>query len=273
MLRILELKPCFIYFYLFGQTSFIPLKGGHLNLLLICSYLPRFFQCFILIGTVFTGVTQNYKWPHIFDFNSILFTGILLLNCISSFLIFYYNLTFPFSSKVICKKFEDVIQYVEQKFLITIPIGYFQKKFHLKIVLFALNEAITFSTSVIGSNSYYKPIACYFTGALIIYKGMLLLHIIIFIELMQLLLFSLNSKLTSITETRWHRYSVSITFKQMKWIHLNLWKISKMLNKQFGWIFVFTVIDYGTRFTSCAYLLILYTQLVQKVHIWAFIRM
>lgn len=273
MWRIRELRSSFVYFYLFGQTSYIPLKGGHLNYLLGVSFFPKILHFLILFGAIITGVTQNSKWPNIFDFNSMVLIATVLLTFAADFLVLYSEFLSPFWSRTVCEMYAGVIQYTEHKFSITVPTNRFQNYFHLKIILFVLTETLSSALIIFIPNSFFKPIATYFLAILSIFKGMILLYIVLFIDLMQLLLFSLNFKLKSVTQNRLRRYSISIVFKQVKWIHYKLWKISKLINHRFGWIFVFSIIDYSTRFIVCLYYTFVLTQVTRKLSIWYFIRM
>lgn len=273
MCRIHELKSIFVYFYLFGQTTYIPLKSGCFKILSIVSFFPKILHFLVLIASIFTGLTQNNAWPNLSEFDTIILLVILLLSCISGILVFYSNLTYPFLSRTICKMFANVIQYTENRFFIIISTQNFKKKFILKIIFSLSNQIISSLTLIIFPNSFYKPIATYFLGILFIYKVMIMTHTVFYIDLMVFLLHSINFQLKILSRIRWRRCSISIKFKQIKWIHLKLWKISKIINKQFGWLFLFELIDHSMRSILCSYWLFLNIHNLQNTHIWDFIRM
>lgn len=272
MHRIREIKLPFIYFYLFGQTSFIPLKGGQFKKLLAISFIPKFVNFSVIFLSIYFGITQNSKWPDDFDFSTILLLSILIFNCISSLLALYSSLFSPFASQTICEMFASIIQYTERTFSISFSLHRFQKKIHKTILLAILVEFVSgFSRTIYVPSRILKPLANVFVSLLLLYKVLVMLNIQLFIELIHLVLLSLNKKLESVTKTRWHRYSVSCTFQRIKWIHYNLWKISRIIVHSYGWVLVFWIIETCTHFCLGVYWTFMYMESFDKVHLTYFI--
>lgn len=267
--RIGELRSCFTYFYIFGQTTYVPLNGGHFKKLLFLSFFPKLIQFLMISGTIFSCITQNYEWPHFKDYTFVVLFAMLLLNCISNSLAFYYNLTSPFSSHNICKIFAEVIQYTEQKLFITIPISRFQRCFHKKILIGILIEMFVSFIRLIVPSYFLKPITYVMYLIAFVYRTVLVLHMVMFIKLIQVVLHSVNTKLSSVIPMRRSakRSLVLCTFQQIKWIHFKLWKISKMINSQFGSIFICLSIEFCAYATVSIYYAFVYIQTLQPTHL------
>lgn len=153
-----------------------------------------------------------------------------------------------------------MIRYIESKMNTPIPVYRFQKQFQKKILLAVTFVLCSEIPRIIIQSPVFKPVMNYCLIINFVYKLFVMLHVVVYIDLMRFLLFSVNLKLNDVTEMRWHRYSVAITFQHIKWIHYNLWKISKMINLQFGWIIVMLMLEYMTYFSACIYWIFLYLE-------------
>lgn len=273
MWRIHDLKLPFIYFYLFGQTSFIPLKGNHFNKLLVISFLPKSIYFLVLSSTIYLNITQNHKWPNAFNYSAILALAIITFSCTSGCLTLFTNLTLP--TRSICNIIAGVIQYTELRCSITIPIHQFQRNCHREILFGIFAEFISGSARTMHLSStitIFKPVANFFVSFLLVYKVIMVLHIKFFIALIGLVLHSVNIKLKNVSRTHSRRYSVASTLQRVKWIHYNLWKISKIIYSSFGWILVFLLLENCVHASSSIYWIFIYTKDWEKKHIIQLIR-
>lgn len=253
MCRIRELKYCFVYFYLFGQTTYIPLKGGHSKCLLIVSFLPKLIHLAVIITNIFSTYTQINRKPSILTMNTVMLYTIFTINCMSNIVAFYLNVLTPFWSRQICDMFSNIIQFAECKMLVHVPVYRFQKHFHKKIWFGIILEIISSSTRIIVQSPVFKPMMNVYLLIIFLYKMFVMLHALMYIDLIQFVLCSVNTKLNNVAHTRWHRYSVAITFRQVKWIHFNLWKISKKINQQLGWIIIMLILENSTYSSACVF--------------------
>lgn len=268
MWKIYELKLPFIYFYFFGQTSFVPLKRVQLDKLLVVAFIPKLVYLLVIASTIYLIITQNHKWPNAFDFNTILVIAIFIFNCTSGCLVLFTSLTSPFALRTICNIFADVIEYTERRFLLSISLHQLQRNFQKKILILLVLEIISGCLRSIHLNSsLFKPITNISVVILLIYKVIMILHIQFYIDLIGFILYSVNEKLKSVTKIRRHRYSVACTFQRVKWIHYNLWKISKMINNSFGWILVSIMIETCALACLRVYWIFVYIETEQKEHI------
>lgn len=235
--HIRELKSCFIIFYLFGHTSFIPLKSGKLKALLLISFIPKIAYFLILIMEFYTTLQLFYVGTKII-FNNILIATLFLLNWMSGIFILYSSVSSPHALLYILKMFANTILYTEHKLSKTICMNRLLKDIHKK-TLYAFMTVFGFFlfglTTIAPANNFLLLIV-------LMAKVMIVMQMVLLINLIEIILSTLNEKLVDLTRKRKYRFSVSCLFQQIKLIHYNLWTISQNINQHFGWILIFILI-------------------------------
>lgn len=238
MCEIRKLTLSFIYFYLSAQTTYIPLKNANFKWLRIVSILPKIIHFSVIVMSIYITYEINGQWVNSTDLTQFLKFSVLLSNIVSMTIAFCINLFCPFATVDILKLCASVMQCIEKQFFIKISLDQFQWNMHKNILVTLIGELFVLvcvcieKRQIIGSFNLYM---------LFTYKTLIVLHVVVFIELMQFLLHSVNMKLASIT--RRNQHLIVPHLHQTKWIYYNLWKVSTMINAHFGWILTAVLLE------------------------------
>lgn len=264
MWEICELRWCFMWFYLFGQTTYIPLlKQTKENLLIIASIIPKIISIIILFGSPY--ILCVFRLGNTFDFS----VGIVLFysncNIFAIFIAVYQNIFKPFLSRRICGMYLDVIRSMDKKLNVQIKLEEFAKKFHWKIIkLFVFQSTI----SIIRVNSFttfYTTISTIFYSITFIYNDFIILHIILFIELLHYILFTLNKKINQIIQKPDDQLTLIEIVHSLKRIHLSLWKISNVLNSNFSLVLLLYLLQSFSTSIFAVYWIFLFTDSIEQI--------
>lgn len=141
----------------------------------------------------------------------------------------------------------DCLEFIGDR---NIFISNFVQHFYRKLVYCAL----IFSIELITRISLYADHLTYyltsFTSITLLYKNMAILHIVFYIDLDNLVLSALNSKLNPIPSDYKNESlivpvqttEIKATLEYIKTIYLKVSKISNNINKSFGWFILVSVI-------------------------------
>lgn len=271
MWRIHKLKLNFIFFFITGQTTYIPLKIKNKKLLLIDSLIPKAIYFLISFGTVYTTIKESYKWPYHNEYHAIFLVCVLLFFMISNFVALFINITDPFLSETLCALFANAIDTLEKHIKLNIPIDKFKVTFRNKILFMFGIDVIGGILKFIIVSAFLKPVAEMFLFISFLYRNAVLFHTVIYIDLMGLLLESVNKKLSDI-----HEGSSSLIVldcvRHVKLVHYNLWRISKTINQKFGWILLLRLVESFVFMTATIYWIFLYTSSAFKENTLQFLR-
>lgn len=130
MWRIRELKPSFVWFYTFGQTTYIPLKSDENKyLLLLFALLPNLVSAIFYVSQATLIILQTY--PDLtknFLINKLL-ANWTMFGFTSNFVVGGINLTNPFLSRNILMKFATIIQYMETRLQMNVSLAKFERNY------------------------------------------------------------------------------------------------------------------------------------------------
>lgn len=234
MWRIQELKNTFILFNLFGQTAYIPLNNRNKKFLFIFSFAMKIFLAIATITSTilyFNSATENLsRYFGIFAYSSTVGTCIRMV--VNSF-----------SSRSLLECFAAIIKYLETKLHITINLSQLDRKYRRMIILAPLIHAIHLILKIASGKLYYNSISYMIFSISVTFKDITILHMTLYIELMGIVISSLNEKINKILLGECDDRDTVYLFRQFKWIHLKLLNIAKIFNDEFGWILFFTTLE------------------------------
>lgn len=271
MWRILKLKVCFIWLYLFGQTTYIPTRRSVSKLLMILSILPKFISAIVFIANaiLYYGIRFGEK-P--FDFNNVSIYVISIINILSNFSSLLLNIFNPLLSRTICEMYVVIVQYIEINLKLKISFEKFSKQFHRQLISIFAYQCSTAALRFNSYSMYSSPLASATYGITFIYKDFAMLHIKLFVDLMQFILVMVNRNIDKIVRERNRNLTIIEIVNHIKWIHLCLCDISKMLNSSFGLIIIMCLLENFATTVFSVYSVFLYTDTLEKVQALSFIR-
>lgn len=245
-----KLKVHFVIFYICGLTSYIPLKKGHTKRLQVVSILVKVIHVSVLIGYVTLFFINRFTQLKLINFNAIYLNYTVFYNAISYGYALYKSITTPNLSRNMCRQFASIIRYMERNLQVAIPMKKFLISFTLNMCLkLTLANIYTVTLRNLGSNdniTFFQPMEEVLYTIMRHVIIMSAFHAILFISLIEVLLFSLNLKLGKSLYAFKRHSTIFTTLHQLKWIHYNLWKISQVINKRFGSLLSVLLLQYAT---------------------------
>lgn len=251
-----ELRPYFICFFLFGQTSYIPSEPNHLKHFRLISIILKLFNLAIPFGStilfVYNRSTDTVKSS---EFNSFFSKYVIFVISLFTYLAFYTSYVNPNLAHDICGIFDRLIPYIERNLHIKIDIRTFKQRFRRKLC-FKLSIEIFTSVLRYAMTDVVSAVENSLFTIMLVINIFGIFHLILYIDLIELLLCSINRKINVYAKEIWFtkRYTKTLsTFHRLKWIHYNLWKISRILNDKFGVLCIFFAIHFSVTFVGTLY--------------------
>lgn len=270
MFRIRDLKFSFIWFYLFGQTAFIPSKRNRDKFPLIISIVPKAFLAFVVVNSA-TNYVKCYGLQPLNSRTAPRFYLFTIVKILPHMFSIGLQLRKPFASKFICKMFANSFQSLNDQLKIKTDLKIFLKKFHKKIIL---NVFISLAFGVI---KFLIPthdsieLLIFFTFPNM-YRIFIVLHITLFVDLIQFFLFTINTNINYAVRNRNGKLRLIGIVDSVKKLHLSLWNISNLINSYFGLILVVVLLHDFTFATLEIYWTFLVMENIEHVRELKFIR-
>lgn len=255
-----ELNPFFVCFHFFGQTAYIPSKVKCMKRLLIRSiFIKLIYFAVALAFLVFKMEMAIEMWKtKTFSKYMMRYQGIHMF--IVTNLLLYKSIASPYLSRQICEQFSRVIDSIQLYLRIQLQMNNFKRSFLQKILsylsvlllrctlhlLFKLNDQIFL---------YVLPTAHIFA----------VFQVILFVDLINFSLNSINTKLEEYLRFKQPYARVIILFRYVKWIHFSLWEISEILNKNFGLVLIIMTIHYFIWIVLPIYYVFVYSHIGELV--------
>lgn len=238
-----ELDPFFVCFHFFGLAAYIPSKAIHMKRLLVSSVFFKFIQFAMAFAFVISSFSNDldsdrlWKLP---NFNAFLqrYT-IIHFFLLANFLLFK-SVGAPHLSRRICEHFCHVIEDMQFYLQIRLQMKSFKTTYVQKVSL----HLFVFLSRIIIDPHFFRPLHAKFYIAVQMVAVFAVLQVILFIDLISLSLCSINTKLKEHLYFKQPYFRVILIFRYLKWIHYNLWKISEILNENFGLWFIIIFLHY-----------------------------
>lgn len=248
MWRIRELKICFIFFYLFSQTSYIPLSIDRTKQLKIGSIILKIFQFCLPIIQLVVDANLGYVGSSPKNFNQFVLQLILYLHFIGSYYIFYNSIFPSVKSNHICEFITAIIQYVELKLNISIQIDKFRRKYLRKLLITLALQAISLIVTSAFGRFFIIPYQLIYIIIIYSTKIIAAFYAVFFVDLVTYLLKSINKAIKEISGDPRKKKKIFATLRHLKWIHYNLFKFSKLINDRFGSMIIICLLE---NFVNC----------------------
>lgn len=257
MWRIHELKVSFIWFYVFGQTTYIPLKTERLKLLLYFSIITKCMSLLIFLNVIiFIHLEFHMQPTHHHGINMLINYSFVICFKIN-ILTFFLNVKRPFLSRSLLLKFNVIIRYMENQLKAKVVLSEFEKKYRRKIMIFIAYEIIVSVARIMTAN-YHERTARSFVVVSYMYRTIFVFYITIFIKITGLIMQSLNLKIQELLDVDDNVDSIIFTMKQIKWIHFKLTRILKDFNNRFGWILFWFMMESFLHLAITTFMIFLY---------------
>lgn len=239
MWRIRELDPIFIIFHLFGQTAYIPSKVKHMRRLLISSIVFKLIYLAMAILYAKHQIQKSFSEFHMDKHASLRrYVGVHTV-VLASFTL-YESIASPHLSRQICEHFCRTIRYMQFHLDIQLQIKKFKQKFAVRFlpILSLYVFRLTAESYISGETVNMYLLLLVFVHVVATF------HFILFICFIECLLKSINVKLRSYLRFEPLSMRIIIVFRYLKWIHFNLWRITRVLNRSFGAMLAILVLHY-----------------------------
>lgn len=246
-----ELDAFFTVFHLFGLSSFIPSKASHIKRLLISSMIFKL----VHLAVALAFASYNYQMTHnVKNLTKQSNFNLTIRKCFDSHVfmliifVLFKSIVSPHLLRQICEHFCLVIQDMEFHLQITLQMKRFKKAFARTFLLNLL-----FASMIMALFPLYYLIEIIFAIVDQIFFSCALFHIILFIDLIGLSLHSINIKLEEHLCFKQPYMRIIILFRYLKSIHYNLWRIARILNKEFGLLLLLLLLHYFIKIVLLGY--------------------
>lgn len=269
MFRIRDFKYSFIWFYVFGLTSFIPSNRSRDKVFLIISIVPKALYAFIVIISA-TYYLKHHQWQTLKSHTTtiLFFTIAKILPDIFSVV---FQLRTPFATQSICKMFVNCFQLLNDQLGIKADSNNFSKKYHNKIVFNLFFQlTICLIKFIIDPTHDSIEMSIFFTFAQI-YHIFIVLHITLFIDLMQYFLFTINTNMNYVVQNRKGKLKLIEIVDSIKMLHLHLQNISSLINSYFGLILIVVLLHDLAFSTFEIYGIFMHMKTIEQIREFKFI--
>lgn len=241
-----EFRSLFVLFYIFGQTSSIPLKTDHSRLLTVFSTLIRIAYIVPSIWNIATDfyVKNRFAQPKSETFGNLVLCLVVIINFLPILLTFYSNAISQYSSSRICDLFANLIQYIKCNLKCSIDIDIFKREFTRKLIFQIAFEIVATISRYISEEVSIDQFhhACFTFWKIITIFAVS--HIIFYVNLIEFTIKTVNSSLVNILHNRKRLRRIFVTLRHVKWFHYNLLQILVVLNERFGLLCLVFLIHY-----------------------------
>lgn len=232
MQKVPELSSFYLLFFLFGQTLDVPSKSHNRIFKRIFSIVLKIVYLLVLISLAYWMTHSNIKSNGIRELTSILARVPFLFYILSNFVAVFSEWSHPMASQWLYNRTTYIILYTKHRVTATLALNRFKWTFYRK-VLFALSEAIiTFLVKSQLKSVIIEPITELILLMATIYRYVALFHMLLLIDLIAFILSSLNDHLKSINERPLSGDKLYATLRHLKWIHYNLFRVTRLLNER-----------------------------------------
>lgn len=243
MFRIRPLKNYFLCFFLFGLNSYIPFRPQKSRAKFIL-LLPRIVCVFFIISTAFKCFQFLRRFYSTTPNVHIAYMSILLGNTVSV----AESVIHSALIKNILQSLNRTIDHLELVMNISVKIRNLAKNYRLKLIVVAVVNIIAISCRIeIIMNVNQVDILISIGSVLLVLTS---LHAILVLDLVGLLLFSINDHLNSIASETSSSFPMDPNkiiriLRNVKTVHFKLWEISRSIERRFGWFMLVYTLDLG----------------------------
>lgn len=229
MRRLSELDSIFIVFHFFGQTAYIPSKVKYFKQLMISSIGFKLIYLAMALTYAKHQIQQSvseYRVDKHASLRRYIGVHIVLLACFT----LYESIASPHLSRQICEHFGRIMQYMHFHLDIQLQMKNFKHQFAVQFLPILLLVVFRFFAEfyISGEVGNINFLLLVFVHVVATF------HFVLFVCLIDLLLHSINIKLMSYLRFEQLCMRIIIVFRYLKWIHYNLWSITRVLNRSFG---------------------------------------
>lgn len=254
-----KLKVYFVCFYVFGLTTYIPLNKNHRKMLEVVSVFVRLVHTSILLGVYILFFINHIEKLQSNDFTEIFENVMYLCGNIIASIVLYENITARYSANDICAHFASVVQRMDRNLQIKIQINKFQRMFVQKVVtkFLAVSFALLIRAST-GSENVKLTIRLEGNLYEISRFGLyiVLFYVVFYIDLIVIALRSINDQLEHHFYASRRYTRTSTMLYHLKCIHYNLWKISQIINQNYGLLTAILLLQYFAIFVFAIFLML-----------------
>lgn len=238
-----ELKVYFVIFYLFGQSSYIPLKTDHVKGLRIASYIPKIIHLTVPISHfILNAYNQKLKLT---SFHVIATQYSMFLVFLSNYYPLFLSVLYPNTSFQLCEYFGNIFQYLEHNLHINIQIGKFKKNFTQLLFLKMAFSTVAFASRFAETSVFLHPMENILFTVSVFIGIFAAFHVILFISLVHFILRTINKVFKNIWRGPKRPNDAFEFLRHLKWTHYKLWKISRALDNQFGLVILLLLLHNG----------------------------
>lgn len=236
MWSIHKFKVYFMFFYIFGLTSYIPTKKKRIKLLHVVSIFIKITHILTLSAYTIRFINGRSERLTSFNFDGIYPICVFFYSIIISVFAMYISISNSNVSRHICNRFAIIIQRMELKFQITIPMNRFNRNFAMTVFV----KIATVLPSMLLLSKILEHLSVHLMLVdkmlcLINHVGLISLsfYIAFHISFIEFLMILINNQLQIFYVLKQYT-KVSTVLYHLKFIHFNLWQISQIINKHFG---------------------------------------
>lgn len=182
--------------------------------------------------SVYYGSTKLRKWSSKFGIS---FSAIRMLLLFVAFVIsLYLDIVRSNILNVLFTNTGSILNYIEREFKVTISMHSMIRSMHSKILATYMIQAFMLAINLIlNMFSSKSSVNLFSTKAIFAYRDFMAVYYVIFIDLLTLILRSLNEGIDRVT-IRKESITVKLqTMHKTKWVYYNLWKTSRIYSRRF----------------------------------------
>lgn len=253
MNQIRQLKIYFDLFFLIGENAYVAFNRTNRKIPVVLSYLPR------VLNFIFSVVFSVIILKTTMFYPNFLFVFILIIPSIfPNFSSLYGSFSQSNFSEKILISFDKIIDCLQMTLGHDFEFQIFLKRFGRKFKFSLAFQILLIVTKCSVRQSIFTTLFVDISiGIMLLYKLFSILHVTIFISLIEFVFQTLNDKLVS-------TYSDKNCFVTMRWnegrnnlrllksVHFSCWNITTKINKRFGWFLAIGILE---SFASTVYAL------------------
>lgn len=269
MWNIQQLTPYFKLFYLFGLYPSEVVKPKIYHFHWIKQYLPPLILFSFIIATNHSIFITHADYNHFREIDKIMFKFYGVCYSASISIGLCQNILNLKSSLHFSKKINDLFVSMEQTLQINSSRKQFIRNFQLKTAIIFLATMIAVICKKILKSAVWLETVDTLLSIAAIYKSILAMFILMFIEIIHYTLLKINEKMNNLEFNPRvylivpHERSTMQTLYHLKVLHFELWNFKNTFHQCFGWSLVVFLLE------SFAYMTILmHLTVVSKAHFY-----
>lgn len=238
MLKLKQMRDIFIWFSIFGQTQLVSIYSANSCLTRVLSGFKVIFMILLMTPIIKPFKETSRDASTSFDLITSFACFILLVDIIEITESWWQTKTFLFMIKDIDESFSHLDSFMDVK----VCISNFAQRFRIKLlscaILFSFELVINCFFEIPALNRYANIVIAFAA----IYRNIAIIHIAFFIELMKMILSSINVQLNPSSSDSVNDCLIipiamneaMLNLRRTKLIYSNVWNISEHINKRFG---------------------------------------